>query len=129
MKLPIKAKRPYITEFKESMAESTHLNSLDDDNRRFVPDEVFEFLDEAQKTLSALISFYSRKDAPLVYAVILNDGRHIGHVQAVPFINGWEIGYHIAKPFTGNGYETAICLMIWGLMSSTKPSALVLTSQ
>jgi len=34
MMLPIKTKRLYITEFKESMAESARLNSLDDDNRR-----------------------------------------------------------------------------------------------
>ena len=61
MKLPIKTKRLYITEFKESMAESVCLNSLDDDNRRFIPDEVFESVDEARKTLSALVSFYSRE--------------------------------------------------------------------
>jgi len=41
-----------------------------------------------------------------VYAVILNDGQQIGHVQAYPVSNGWEIGFHIAKPFTGNGYAT-----------------------
>ena len=104
--LLIKTKRLYITEFNDSMAESTHLNSLDDDNRRYIPDEVFESVDEARKTLSTLISFYSQKNAPLVYAVILNDGRHIGHVQAVPIENGWEIGYHIAKPYTGYGYAT-----------------------
>jgi len=106
MKILIKSQRLYITEFDESMASSVHLNSLDDDNRRFIPDEVFETVAAAKETLSTLISFYSRKDAPLVYAVILNDGRQIGHVQAYPVSNGWEIGFHIAKPFTGNGYAT-----------------------
>jgi RimJ/RimL family protein N-acetyltransferase len=106
MELPIKSKRLYITEFDESMAKSVHANSLDDDNRRFVPDEVFETVAQAKKTLFTLISFYSKNDAPLVYAIILNDGRQIGHVQTFPTPIGWEIGFHIAKLFTGNGYAT-----------------------
>ena len=88
------------------MAESTHTISLDEDNRRFVPDEVFETIDDAQKIIAAIIDFYSKNNAPLIYAVMLNDGQHIGHVQAVPIPNGWEIGYHIAKPFTQKGYAT-----------------------
>ena len=106
MILPIKTGRLYIDEFREDMAESTHLNSLDEDNRRFVPEEVFETVEDARKTILALISFYSRDDSPLVYPIMLNDGRHIGYVQAVPLENGWEIGYHIAKRFTGHGYAT-----------------------
>ena len=106
MTLPIRAQRLYITEFDENMAEVVHINSLDEDNRRFVPDEVFETIEEASETISALISYYSRGDAPLVYPILLNDGRNIGYVQAVPLQNGWEIGYHVAKPFTGNGYAT-----------------------
>ena len=106
MKLPIKSQRLYITEFSESMAESVHLNSLDEDNRRFIPDEVFETIAEAKETISVLISFYSKNDSPLVYPVFLNDGRQIGHVQVFPVSEGWEIGFHIAKSFTGNGFAT-----------------------
>lgn len=106
MNLPIKSKRLYITELDESMAESVHINSLDDDNRRFVPDEVFETVDEARETIATLVSFYSKQNVPLVYAIMLNNGRQIGHIQAVPIPQGWEIGYHIAKAFCGNGYAT-----------------------
>jgi len=88
------------------MAESVHLNSLDEDNRKFVPDEVFETKDIAEKVLTSLISFYDIEGKPKVYAVVLNDGQHIGHVQAAPIGKGWEIGYHIGKAFTGNGYAT-----------------------
>ena len=104
--LPIKAQRLYIAEFDESMATSVHINSLDEDNRRFVPDEVFETIDAAREIISTLIGFYSRDDSPLVYPIMLNDGRYIGHVQAVPTERGWEIGYHIGKDYTGNGYAT-----------------------
>jgi len=106
MPLPIKAQRLYITKFYETMAESVHINSLDEDNRRFVPDEVFETIAEAQEVISAFVSFYGEETAPQIFAVMLKGGQHIGHVQAVPIPEGWEIGYHIAKPFTGNGYAT-----------------------
>jgi RimJ/RimL family protein N-acetyltransferase len=69
-----------------------------------VPDEVFETVDQAKEILAWLISCYSQNNSPLVYPIILNDGQNIGYVQAIPTANGWEIGYHVAKPFTGNGY-------------------------
>jgi RimJ/RimL family protein N-acetyltransferase len=106
MTLPIKTKRLHITEFDESMAESVHTNSLNADNRRFIPDEVFETVEEARETINALVSYYTQKDKPLVYPIILHDGRQIGHVQAIPVVDGWEVGYHIANPYTGNGYAT-----------------------
>lgn len=100
----MKAQRLFITELDESMAESVHRNSLDVNNRRFVPDEVFETVDAAQEMIARLIKFYTQDDSPLVYAIRLNDGQYIGHIQAVPIENGWEIGYHIGEAYTGNGY-------------------------
>jgi len=106
MDLPIKTERLLITEFNESMAESVYINSLDEDNRRFLPDEVFESAQEALKTMSALISYYSQTDKPLVYPLILHEGQQIGHVQAIPIDDEWEIGYHVGQAFTGSGYAT-----------------------
>jgi len=31
---------------------------------------------------------------------------NIGYVQAVPIGDEWEVGYHIASKYTGNGYAT-----------------------
>ena len=44
--MKIETKRLIITKFTMDMAEAVHLNSLDEDNRRFVPDEVFETVEE-----------------------------------------------------------------------------------
>ena len=104
--MKLQAERLYIAPFTLEMAESVHLNSLDDDNREFVPDEVFETKEIAEKVLKSLISFYDIDDKPKVYAIVLNDGQQIGHVQAAPIRKGWEIGYHIGKAFTGKGYAT-----------------------
>jgi RimJ/RimL family protein N-acetyltransferase len=104
--LKIITDRLIITELDESMAEVVHLNSLDEDNRRFVPDEVFETVQEALDTINFLTGCYENMDGPLVYAVLLKNGDNIGYVQAVPIDNGWEIGYHIASNYTRNGYAT-----------------------
>lgn len=105
-KMMIETDRLLITELDESMVESVHLNSLDEDNRRFVPDEVFETIDEAREAIDWLISCYQGSEGPFVYPILLRDGKNIGYVQAVQIENGWEVGYHVAKAYTGNGYST-----------------------
>lgn len=102
----IETERLIITEFNKEMAQVVHENSLDEDNRRFLPDEVFETVDEAGETIEFLMSQYDSEDGPLVYPVITKDDNNIGYVQLVPIEEGWEIGYHIAKKYAGNGYAT-----------------------
>ena len=104
----IETDRLVITEFTEDMAQAVHENSLDGDNRRFVPDEVFETTEEAREAIAFLASQYGRFDGPLAYPVLTKaGGENIGYVQIVPIGEGrWEIGYHIAERYTGNGYAT-----------------------
>ena len=103
----ITTERLIITGFTMDMAEAVHLNSLDEDNRRFVPDEVFETVEEAADTVGFLMGVYENGDGPLVYPVLLKDDTYIGYVQAVPFDDGtWEVGYHIGANYTKKGYAT-----------------------
>ena len=103
----IETDRLIITEFIPTMAEVVHLNSLDEDNRRFVPDEVFETVEAAAETIAFLMECYKTGNGPLVYPILLKTGENIGYVQAVPMDDGiWEIGYHIAAAFTKQGYAT-----------------------
>jgi RimJ/RimL family protein N-acetyltransferase len=103
----IETERLTITRFTMDMAEAVHLNSLDEDNRRFVPDEVFETVEEAADTVGFLMGVYENGDGPLVYPALLKDGTYIGYVQAVPFDDGtWEVGYHIGANYTKQGYAT-----------------------
>ena len=104
--MKIETQRLIITEFDLSMAEAVHLNSLDEDNRRFVPDEVFETVDDARETVEFLISVYQTGDGPLVYPILLKEGANIGYVQLAPIDGGWEVGYHIGKAYTNHGYAT-----------------------
>ena len=103
--LRIETNRLIITVFDKTMADVLHRNSLDEDVRSYVPDEVFGTIENAEKALEWFIGNYGSHKL-LVYPILLKNGENIGYVQAVPFEEEWEIGYHIAKPHTGNGYAT-----------------------
>lgn len=102
----LETERLIITEFTPDMAAAVHANSLDEDTRRFVPDEVFETVEAAADTVAFLISCYGGSEGPFVYPVLLKSRENIGYVQAVPMDDGWEIGYHIASPYTRHGYAS-----------------------
>lgn len=103
--MKIETQRLTITKFRMDMAQAVHLNSLDADNRRFVPDEVFETVEEAAETVAFLMSCYDSGQGPQVYPVLLRDDTCIGYVQCVPLDDDtWEIGYHIGAAYTKRGY-------------------------
>lgn len=103
----VETERLIITEFTPEMAQAVHENSLDEDTRRFVPDEVFETVGDAAETVEFLMSCYNGEEGPFVYPVLLRDHTYIGYVQAVPLDGGkWEIGYHIGAHYTRRGYAS-----------------------
>ncbi len=104
----IKTLRLTITTFSSDMAQSVYENSQDDDTKRFVPDEVYESVEEAREAIEFLMTRYDSAEGPFVYPIITKDGgQNIGYVQLCQIDDGsWEIGYHIAKQFTGQGYAT-----------------------
>ena len=106
--MKIKSSRLTITTFSMDMAQNVYENSQDDDSKRFVPDEVYDSADEARTAIEFLMSRYDSADGPFVYPIITNDGgKNIGYVQLCQIDDGaWEIGYHIAKDFTGKGFAT-----------------------
>ena len=111
--MQIKTERLTITTFSTDMAQSVYENSQDDDTRRFVPDEVYNSVEDARAAIEFLMSRYESTDGPFVYPVITNaDGKNIGYVQLCKLEleeeGTWEIGYHIAKNFTGKGYATEV---------------------
>ena len=96
-----------IVKMDKSMYYDVYRNSLDEDNKKFVPDEVFNSLEETSEVVDQIIQNYDAEDGPFVYAVIRKeDNQNMGYVQLVKIDDGWEIGYHIAKLFTGHGYAT-----------------------
>ena len=108
--MQIKTERLTITRFTPDMTQSVYENSQDTDTRRFVPDEVYDSFEEAREVIEFLMSRYDSADGPFVYPIITNDGgKNIGYVQLCQLEldeGAWEIGYHIAKQFTGKDYAT-----------------------
>ena len=96
-----------IVKMDSTMYEDVYRNSQDDNNRKYVPDEVFESLEEAREVVNQIIANYQNKEGPFIYAVIRKtDQANLGYVQLIKIEEGWEIGYHIAERYTGNGYAT-----------------------
>ena len=96
-----------IVKMNQAMSYDVYKNSQDNNNRKFVPDEVFDSLEEASEVVNQINNSYDNEDGPFVYAVIRKkDNVNLGYVQLVKIEEGWEIGYHIAENYTGNGYAT-----------------------
>ena len=99
--------RLQIVRMNQSMYYDVYKNSQDDNNRKFVPDEVFNSLEEATEVVNQIINCYDSEEGPFVYAVLRKkDNANLGYVQLIKIEEGWEIGYHIAEIYTGNGYAT-----------------------
>ena len=109
----IETKRLVITDFTPDMAEALHLGSLDEDTRRFVPDEVFDSVEAAAEIIGFLTSCYGGTEGPFVHPM-LAAGRFVGYVQLCPLDGGeWEIGYHTVRAAAGQGYATeAVCAFL-----------------
>lgn len=116
----IETERLIITDLCADMAQVICDNSQDEDNRRFVPDEVFETAEEAGEAVAYLMSQYETEDGPLLYPVLKKTGENIGYVQLCPVEEGWEIGYHIAKRYTGNGYAAEAVAAFLPVMAKKK---------
>lgn len=101
----IKTRRLEIVEFKVEMTESVSSLSLDEDNKRFMPDEVFETKEIAETVIMGLIDAYQCENGPFVYPILFNK-KHIGHVELIRIDKGYEVGYHIGKAYCGLGYAT-----------------------
>lgn len=105
MSMNLKTDRLVITDFTMEMAKAVHLGSLDADNRRFLPDEVFETEEIASDVIADLMACYQGTEGPFVHPM-LAENEFVGYVQLVPIENGWEIGYHTVAAHTGRGYAT-----------------------
>lgn len=115
----IETERLIITDFDENMAGAVHLLSLDEANRRFQPDEVFETERDALETIQYLTAHCGDLNAPQVHPVLLKSNKeNIGHVELVPLGEKvWEIGYHIGEQFTRRGYASeAVCAFLPEIM-------------
>ena len=121
LEIIIENDRLCIAKMNQSMSFDVHRNSLDEDNRRFVPDEVFETVEEASEVIDFIIQSYRSDNGPFIYAIIRKeDMANIGYVQLVKIDDGWEIGYHIAKDYTKHGYATeAVNLFVEYLKNNT----------
>lgn len=115
MNLLLKTPRLQIAEWEESMAEALSRLSQDAENRRFLPDEVFETPAQAKNAIAQLQACRKTGTGAQVCPILLTDGTLAGHVELCPLKGGekdaWEAGYHIGTPYRGRGYAAEALLV------------------
>ena len=101
----LQGERITICDLKLKMAKELHLNSLDEETRKYLPDEVFEDVVEAKETIEYLVSRLKSDTGPYVYAIMLGK-EMIGYVQLVYLEDDYEIGFHIGEKYRNQGYAS-----------------------
>lgn len=115
----VKTKRVQLAKITMKDVPRVHELSLDEQNRKFLADEVFETEIQAKEVVKQLVQNHRTGASPLVWSVRLN-GLHIGHVELVKIQNGFEVGYFIGEEFRGNGYAfRALKLFLQRLKATT----------
>lgn len=96
-----------LTEWEPAMAAALCALSQDPENRRFLPDEVFETPEKAEAAIRELLQCRRTGGGAQVLAVLQKDGTLVGHVELCPLkepAGAWETGYHVGAPYRGRGY-------------------------
>lgn len=98
--------RLVLREWVPDMAAALCALSQDPENRRFLPDEVFETPQAAGNAITSLLQNRKTGEGPQVLALLQKDGPLVGHVELCPLEGtaDWEVGYHIGAPWRGRGY-------------------------
>ncbi|MEA4919598.1 MAG: GNAT family N-acetyltransferase [Clostridiaceae bacterium] len=111
----IETNRLKIERFAPSHALMLSLLSIEEPNRRFLTNEVFENESSALEAILKFEANYDGTSGPFVYALLRkDDGLLIGNMEAAILEDGrWEVGYHIGEKYTGHGYaKEALCAFV-----------------
>ena len=87
--------------------------SLEEGIRRWIPDQVYRDVDEAEHVIRALMAHTANPPQPHVHPYVLavehrETGDLIGHVGLSPARGSVEIGYAIADRLQGQGLATEV---------------------
>lgn len=105
--MPVETERWRNTPFAKHMAQAVPLQSSDADNRRYLPDEVFETEEAATAAVRHSAACPARAKARRLGAVPRKDGACIGQVQTVPAAgNAYEIDFSIDDGLVKQGYAS-----------------------
>ncbi|MEX1377811.1 MAG: GNAT family N-acetyltransferase [Eubacteriales bacterium] len=101
----IKTQRLIIRKFNKDDAEDIFNLSQEKNFGKWLPDQVYNDIEQAEETLNMLISKYETEGFPYVLAVVEEKtGDLIGHVGLSKIEQGTEVGYAIGTKYQKNGF-------------------------
>ena len=101
-----------IRKFRIEDAQCLYVNHLEEDIKKWIPNESYADIEETQSAISFYVECVNNRHLPYVLAVELKDtGELIGDTgvnEVEGKINEVEIGYAICKKHSGKGYATEL---------------------
>lgn len=123
----LETKNLRIRQLTEDDTELIFAYSREESMKKWIPDQVYEDMDEAKEVVAFLMSMYNSEELayPQVMAIELKDtGLLIGHVGLSEIDEGIEIGYAIAEAYQRNGYarEALTAFIPYAKLNYTLPT-------
>ena len=101
-----------IRKFEIGDAYRLYQNHLEDEVRKWIPNESYADIEEAEKAIEFYIKRVENKSLPYVLAVELKENSELIGDTGINEIEGTkdevEIGYTICKKYSGRGYATEL---------------------
>lgn len=121
--------------FSMNDAEKVYSMSIEEGMKKWIPDQVYKNLEEAEEVIEYLCSQYLRRPdprkSPFVLGIELkNNNELIGHIGLSPLEDDVEIGYAIEDKHQGKGYATEAvkAMSEWALKSISLSSVLAVVA-
>ena len=104
----VKTDRLTTETWRRELSEALCLLSQDAGNRKFLPDEVFQTMEEAQAAIAQWLHNWEAAAGEQACPIFLKEGACIGHIALSPLEDwdgeAWEVTCHIGAAFRGHGY-------------------------
>lgn len=131
MKKIIETDNLILREFCKKDVVKVFFVSQEEGMKKWIPDQVYEDIEEATEVVEFLISMYDKRDefgkVPYVIGVVLKETEElIGHVGLSPLGDDIEIGYAIENNEQKKGYalEAVVGMTQWALRNKKVSSFL-----
>ena len=119
----VETKHLYIRKFRDEDARKLYENHLDDEVRKWFPNECYADLEEAQGAIRFYADRVNSRRLPYVLGVELKETGELIGDTGISEVEGKpeeaEVGYCIGRQYRGRGYATELLDAISGYVAST----------
>lgn len=114
MEIMFETERLIVRKFRDEDAQKLYENHLDDEVRKWFPNECYADIDEAQGAIEFYVDCVENEHLPYVLGVELKDTKELIGDTGISEVEGKpgeaEVGYCIGEQYRGKGYATELLI-------------------